>query len=117
MSRKNEENFSRNVKKTEKNFKLNFKINLEDQKWLNYSVIGSFVLLVILNTIISSKPIHRTAFEINSGLLGLTFVFFGSMFLLSILLTGREVLTCLVGAVLCIILFYFGLPLFLGFYW
>jgi hypothetical protein len=117
MSRKNEEVFSRVIKKTEKKFKLNFKINLEDQKWLNYSVIGSFVLLVILNSLIPINPIQKTQFEVNIGLLGLVIVFFGTMFLLNISFTRVEGLAWLISAILCVVLFYFGLPLFLGFNW
>jgi len=117
MSRKNEEMFLRDIKKTNRNFKLSFRINLEDQKWLNYSVIGSFVFLVILNSILPSNPVQKAQLELNSGLLGVALAFFGSMFLLNALFAGGGFLTGLIGVVLCIILFYSGLPLLLGFQW
>jgi len=117
MSRKKEEVFLKNNKKIKRSFNLNFRISFEDQRWLGFSVIGSFVLLIILNYIFPYKPIEKTQFEMKSGFFGVALTFLGALFLLNALVTGGEFLPWLIGAVLCIALLYFGLPLLFGFHW
>jgi len=97
----------------------------KDQKWLYYSLLGSFGLIVLLNYVfpnvywIEKNPIY----DIKNGFIGLILTFFGCAFLLNALFfrsIGKETfgyyaLTWFIGVVLCMVLFYFGLPLFLGF--
>lgn len=124
-----EEVFLRNVKKSKKkkNFRINFqaiwqKIS-QDQKWVYYSIAGSFVLLIILNFFIPATT-EATPYNFKEGLLGMILTFFGLFCLINLLLLeiGKQstlsfVLTTLVSIILAIVLLYFGLPLFFGFKW
>ena len=97
----------------------------KDQKWLYYSLLGSFGLIVLLNYVfpdvywIGKKPMH----DVKNGFMGLILTFFGCAFLLNALFFrsivkgtfGYYLLTWFIGVVLCIGFLYFGLPLFLGF--
>ena len=123
-----EEVFLRDVKKDKKNFRINFQLIfqkiLQDQKWVYYSLIGSFVLLIILNNFIPMS-VEVAPYNFKSGLLGMTLTFFGTFCLINLMVLeigkGTSMLsfifTCSISLVLSIVLLYFGLPLFLGFNW
>jgi len=118
-----EEVFLRDVKKTKKNFRINFETIFQDQKWLPYSLIGSFILLIILNNFIPTT-VETKPYNFKSGLLGLTLTFFGLFCLINLMLLeiGKEsvwsfLFTSLISFILAIVLLYFGLPFLLGFNW
>ena len=118
-----EEVFLRDVKKEKKNFRINFEVIFQDQRWIPYVVIGSFILLIILNYFIPATP-KVAPYNFESGLLGLGLTFFGVFCLINLMLLeiGKEsvwsfIFTSLISFVLAIVLLYFGLPLFLGFNW
>ncbi len=125
-----EEVFLRNVKKKKKkkNFRINFKTIWQkisqDQKWIYYSIIGSFILLIVLNFFIPATT-EAAPYNFKEGFLGMILTFFGLFCLINFSLLeiskGQTMwsflFTVLVSAVLAIILLYFGLPLFFGFRW
>ena len=123
-----EEVFLRDVKKNKKNFRINFQLIfqkiLQDQKWVYYPLIGSFVLLIILNNFIPIT-VEVAPYNFESGFLGMTLTFFGVFCLINLMLleigkgtsTLSFIFTCSISLVLSIVLLYFGLPLFLGFNW
>lgn len=100
-------------------------IQKENQRWLYYLLIGSFGLIVFLNYMfpdvywVEKKPMY----DAKNGLIGLVLTFFGCAFLLNAMFfrsIGKEtfgyyLLTWFIGVILCLVLLYYGLPLFLGF--
>jgi len=99
----------------------------KDHKWLYLLWIGSFALLVFLNYTlpniytIEKKPIY----DVEIGFVGLILTVFGFTFFLNAFFfrsIGGEtiifyIFTWIVGAIICVTLLYFGLPLFFGFEW
>lgn len=108
-----EEVFLRDVKKTKRSWKINLKINLEDQRWIYYLILGSFIMIVLLNYTYPGT-IERPTYQIKPGLLGFILTTAGGIFLLSALQFGpRGFINGFVIIAIAIILFYFGLPLLL----
>jgi len=99
----------------------------KDHKWLYLLVVGSFALLVFLNytlpniSIIEKRPIY----DFKSGFIGLVLTVFGFTFFFNAFFfrgIGGEsiifyVFTWIIGAIICVVLLYYGLPLFFGFKW
>lgn len=117
-----EEIFLRDIKKTSRTWKIDLKLNIEDQKWIYYLTTGSFILLVIMNYIFPDFYLIKTPYNFKAGLIGVGLTFFGAIFLLNALFTGggeglNSILIWLFGAILSVILVYFGIPLLFGFSW
>ena len=91
----------------------------EDQKWLYYLIIGSFGLITLLNFLmpnfhwVEPKPLN-----IKIGFIGAIFTFFGAIFFArAFFIAGGESLLDVywwICVILCIVLFYFGLPILFG---
>lgn len=108
-----EEVFLRDVKEKKKKWKIDFKINFEDQKWIYYLVLGSFVSIVLLNYAYPSM-IEEPTYQIKPGPLGVILTAAGGIFLYSGLLEAPlGFINGFVIILIAIVLFYFGIPLLL----
>jgi len=101
-------------------------IQKRDQRWLYLLIAGSFALIVFLNyTLPNVYSVEKKPFNIKNGFIGLILTVFGFTFLINALffrgIGGESIIfyifTWIVGATICIILLYYGLPLFFGFKW
>ena len=121
--RMSEEDIIQSIKQTKQSLELHKK----DQRWLYLVWIGSFVLLIFLNyTFPNIYSIEkRPVYDVNSGFVGLILTIFGFTFFLNAFFfrgIGKEsilfyFLTWVIGATICVVLLYFGLPLLFGFKW
>jgi len=101
----------------ERQVKQSLEMYKSNQKWLYYLLVGSFGLLVILNTIIPSNYLVRSrpSYDIKNGFIGLVLVAFGSFFLLHVIMYEEiEFLRWFIVLVIAAVLLYFGLPLYLS---
>lgn len=93
------------------------KIDIENQRWLYYILIGSFSFLILLNFILPDLYfVKRPVYNIGDGFFGLILTFFGVLFILTIYHEG-SIKYLLLRIVLSLIFFYFGLPLLFSFQW
>ena len=90
----------------------------EEQKWVYYIIIGSFVLITFLNfTIPDFHWIKPQPIDIKLGFMGVLLMFFGSMFFIRAFFMGNGSWLDLywwLSVILCIVLLYFGLPILFG---
>jgi uncharacterized protein YacL len=108
-----EEVFLRDVKKTKRSWKIDLKINFEDQKWIYYLIFGSFVMIVLLNYTYPSV-IERPTYEIKTGFFGMILTVLGGILIYGALqYAPYGFLNGLIIIVIVIALLYFGLPLLL----
>jgi len=117
-----EEVFLRDIEKTRRTWKIDLKLNLEDQRWIYYLTAGSFVLLLIMNFIFPESYSIKIPYDYKAGFIGVGLTFFGTIFLLNFLFFGKTgglttILITLFSASLSVILLYFGIPLLFGFTW
>jgi hypothetical protein len=116
-----EEVFLRNNKKTSKNWKINFNHYLEDQKWIYYSTMGSFALLIILNFLLPDISVTKVPFDLGEGLVSVFMIFIGTGFLITFFSAGagslKEIFISLLGLAISLVLLYFGFPILFGFAW
>ncbi len=106
-----EEVFLRDIKKKKKEWKIDLKINLEDQRWIYYLVLASFVSILIMNYTYPSM-IEKSTYQINSGFLGIILTALGGIFLYSGLQEAPlGFINGFVIILIAIVLFYFGIPL------
>jgi len=108
-----EEVFLREVKKTKRRWKIDFRLNLEDQRWIYYLLFASFVIIVLLNYSYPNTMENQT-YQIKAGFLGMLLTTVGFIFLLSALIFAPYgFLNGIIIVVIAIFLLYFGLPLLL----
>lgn len=108
-----EEVFLRDVKKTRNRWKIDLKLNLEDQKWIYYLVFASLVILVLMNYVYPNT-MEKQTYEIKTGFLGFILTTAGVIFLLSGLeFAPRGFINGFIIIVIAVALLYFGLPLLL----
>ena len=106
-----EEVFLRDVKKTRRRWKIDLKINLEDQRWIYYLVFASFVIILLTNYAYPN-PIEKPTYQIKTGFLGVILTTVGGIFLFSGLQHAPlGLINGLVIIVIVIVLLYFGIPL------
>ena len=118
-----EEELLKGIKQTRQSVEMCKK----DHTWLYLLVFGSFALIVFLNYTFSNiyTVEKRPIYDVNSGFIGLILTVFGFTFLINAFFfrgVGGEsilfyILTWIVGATICVILLYYGLPLFFSFNW
>jgi uncharacterized protein YacL len=104
----------------EKQVKKLLEMSKYNQKWLYYLIIGSFGSLIILNFIIPNNYLVKIkpSYDMKNGFIGLVLVVFGAFLLTKIIMYEEtEFLGWFIIVILCLILLYFGLPLYLGFRW
>jgi len=99
----------------------------KDHRWLYLLWLGSFALLVFLNYTLPNiyTVAKRPIFDVKIEFVGLILTVFGFTFFLNAFFfrgVGGEsilfyILTWIIGATICVILLYYGLPLFFGFKW
>ena len=117
-----EEVFLRDVKKPSRNWEIDFNLNPEDGKWVYPSIIGSFVLLIIMNFIIPVTPISKLPFDLTEGLVSVFMILIGTGGLVTFLCNVRvgdltAILISFLGLLISLVLLYFGLPILFGFAW
>ncbi len=108
-----EEVFLRDVKKTRRKWKIDLKLNLEDQRWIYYLVFASFVILVLMNYTYPSM-IEKPTYQIKTGFLGFLLATAGAILLFSALQHGPlGFFNGLIIIAIAVAFLYFGLPLLL----
>ena len=117
-----EEVFLRNVKKTNRGWRIDFKLEFEDQTWIYYLTAGSFAFLIIMNYLLPETYSIQPSYDFKVGLIGLGLTAFGMVFLLCLLCFGSadnltSILIWFILAAITVALLYFGVPLLFGFSW
>lgn len=121
--RMSEEDIIQSIKQTKQFLEMQKK----GQRWLYLLVLGSFALIVFLNYTFPNiySVEKRLIYDVNSEFIGLILTIFGFTFLINAFffrgIVGESIilyiLTWVIGATICVILLYYGLPLFFGFKW
>lgn len=121
--RMSEENFLEGIKQSYQSVEMCKK----DHRWLYLLWVGSFVLIIFFNYMfpniytVEKRPIY----DVKSGFIGLILTVFGFTFFFNAFFfkgIGVEniifyIFTWIIGTIICVVLFYYGLPLFFGFKW
>jgi len=113
--RMSEEDVVNSIKQTHQFLEMQKK----DQRWLHILWIGSFVLIIFLNytfpniSLVEKKPLY----DVNTGFMGLILTVFGFIFFFNAFFFKSIKKESILFTIICIILLYYGLPLFLGFKW
>ena len=99
----------------------------KDQRWLYLLWVGSFALILFLNYMFPNiySVEKRPIYDFKSGFIGLVLTVFGFTFFFNAFFfrgVGVEsilfyIFTWIIGAIICVVLLYYGLPLFFGFKW
>jgi len=91
----------------------------KDQRWLYLLWVGSFALIIFLNYMFPNiYPVEkRPVYDLKNGFIGLILTLFGFVFFLNAFFFKKAGIQTIIFTIICVILLYYGLPLFFNFKW